>query len=260
MTDTHIRYVELFVTAVKTSSFNDPFESEEDSEDGKKKVFNHTPALFIDYLSLHESTDDLIRRVQSDLEGIDRVKFHKEIGADALSKAQERKVKALYQTIDRIKPQRKKTIPHAVVHSDKPLGKVYSFYTIKRAHKYESDVILFELSEGEALRISNMLQMIGKDYLRLQVLEEIELHLEFNEFYSAGSKQIVGTAADACHRIRQQLNANNQTITKEQLLQRVLNEYHIKRYAHASSGEKEKLMKKAVYQWTRDNKVGCITN
>lgn len=256
MTDAHIRYVELFVTAIKTSSFSDPFEFEEESQDGYKNKFNHAPAIYLDYLSLHESTDDLILNMRSELDGISRVKFQEEQGVDKLDKALQRKVKALYQVIDRIEPQRKKTIPHAVIHSDKALRKVYSFYLAKRAHKHESDVILFEFSEGKTLEISNMLQVIGKDYLRLQVLEEIKAHLEFNEYYSFTDKSMIDTAAEACHHIWRQ----NRTITRERLQQKVLNEFHIKRYAQKSSEEKERLTKKAVNQWMRDNKVNGITN
>lgn len=279
MTDTHIRYVELFVTAIKTSSFSDPFESEEESQDGLKKKFNHMPAIYLDYLSLHESIDDLILNIRSEMDGISRVKFQEEHETEKLGKTLERKVRALYQVIDRIKPlekhqmdseeskeeseeesQIKKMIPHAAIHDEKDLRKVYSFYMTKRAHKHGFDVILFELSEGQALEISHMLQVIGKDYLRLQVLEEIDTYLEFNEFYSINYKQIVESAADACHRISRQLITNNESITRAHLLQKVLNEFHIKRYANTSSEEKKRLTKKAVYQWTRDNKVKSITN
>lgn len=276
MTDTHIRYIELFITAIKTSSFSDPFESEEESQDGLKNKFNHTPAIYLDYLSLHESIDELILNIRSEMDGISRVKFQEEQETEKLGKTLERKVRALYQVIDRIKPlekpqeeieekseeesQIKKMIPHAAIYDEKDLRKVYSFYMTKRAHKHGFDVILFEYPEGKILEISKMLQVIGKDYLRLQVLEEIDTHLEFNEFYSINDKQIVESAADACHRISRQLITNNESITRAHLLQKVLNEFHIKRYANTSSEEKERLTKKAVYQWTRDNKVKSITN
>ena len=249
MTDTHIRYVELFVTAIKTSSFNDSLYEEEDE-------FNHTPLLFIDYFSLHETPDDIRQDIRTELDGVTRKTFQQNYGAGKLRDAQERKIVALYQTIDLMEPQREKTVPHAVVHSEKTLGKVYNFYLTKRAHKTESDVILYEFSEGQILDISHMLQAIGKGYLRLQVYQEIENHLEFNDFYSVTDRQVVDTPADACHQIWRK----NPAIIKDKLLKKVLNEYHIKRYENKAPEVAERLTKKAVGQWLRDNKVNSLTN
>lgn len=283
MTDTHIRYIELFVTAIKTSSFTDQLESQEESQEENKNKLNHTPTIYLDYLSLHESIDNLTLNTRSELDGISRVKFQEEHEIKKLSNSLERKVRALYKVIDRIQiqevskdeseeeseeesdkklveaSQRKKMIPHAAIYDDIDLRKVYSFYMTKRAHKHGFEVILFDLPDEKTLEISNMLQTIGKDYLRLHVLEEIETHLEFNEYYSMTEKRIIDTAAEACHWISRQLIKNNHTISRAELLQKVLNEFHIKRYASKSTEERERLTKKAVNQWMRDNNMHGIT-
>ncbi|WP_421774248.1 hypothetical protein [Gracilimonas sp.] len=245
MTDTQSRYIELFFTAIKTSSYSD---------------IEPKPAVYIDYLSLNELPEEYLKQVRSKFDGSSKEQFQKKLSINDLSKSLRKKVKALHQIIDRINYQNKKTIPHAVINSEKALSKVYNFYIKKRAHKYESDVILFEISEENTLNISNMLQIIGKEYLQLQVIKEIDEHLEFNEYYSKQDKKIVKKSADACNVIRQQLEKNSQSITIEELLKKVLNEFYIKKYANKSAQERKKLTKKAVFEWNRVNQYDCIKN
>lgn len=247
MTDTQIRYIELFITALKTSSF---YEDE----------FEHNSTIYIDYLSLHESLDNYTQKIRSELEFISQQVFRKKYSVDELTQSLERKVKLLNSACKKLKIEREGRIPATVVKEDAPLKKVFSFYCSKRAHKGGSDVILFKVSEGKALEVSNMLQVIGKDYLRLSLLEEVMIHLEFNDYYRLNDLQIVESSADACHMIRKQLNSNGQTITKEQLIDKVLNEFQIKRYTDKSAQEKKRLIKNTVGQWIRDNKIKCITN
>jgi hypothetical protein len=243
MTETQNRFIELFVTAIKTSSYAD---------------IEPKAAVYTDYVSLSGSTIEYLNQVHKEMDGVGRESFSKQNLLNKSLQGLKGKLQALMKTSKKLEIEREAIIPAAVIEEDDSLKNVYSFYINKRAHKPDSDVILLKISEDNMKEISNMLQIIGKEYLRQVVLEEIEEHLEFYDFYCKNKIQIVDTSANACYKIRLQMESNNQTITKSELVQKVLKDFYIKKYAEKSPQERKKLIKNAVAQWVRDNNYKFI--
>ncbi|MDR8389499.1 hypothetical protein NC796_00025 [Aliifodinibius sp. S!AR15-10] len=241
-------YIEILASAYNTGGFL------------RRKLQGY---VFEDYLELLGEKAAYIEELKEKYRGTTKKHLEKDIKVENMQIEYERKVSSLetilfdldlkeFDELNLNKDRYKSVESVYKYYRYKSVESVYKYYRYKTGQKKDSPVKVFRLNKPVLYKIIDMIKRLGKDFLELKILREVENHLRLTtEYYPMEEnvvKKTVDRAADAC----KEVYFSNTNISRDELIERVLNEYHIQNYDHLSPKKTEKRTKKAAKQWVRD--------
>lgn len=204
-------------------------------------------SVFISYLKLIKEYQKLILSLEDKHHGTTRANFEKTYSISQQENEIRNKVQSFKNRAEQVAPINTYDFyPNDALQ--KKYKDLYSYHRSKTGHIEGKPLTINRYREEDLIANDKKLKVIAKECVKVQLLEKIKDELEFSEVYTSADLKVVEGAADACWELYRSKN----DITSTQLMQRVLSEYHIKRYDSFSPEETERKTKNAVNQWIRD--------
>lgn len=227
-------YIELLATTINSSGF---------------LIHSIPKAVFISYLKLNEEYEQVQGKIQQKYDRTSKKNFEEEVSISKCRDTLERKLESFQRRVESLSP----ITSYEFYPNDslKTLYKdLYNFYCSKTGHKKEKPLKINKYKGADLISTEKKIRFIAKDYVKIELFDEIRDELAFLDLYSLSDLNIVDSVADACWDVFQ----SNNNITRKKLIERVQVEYFIKKYDDLATTARQKKVKRTAQQWVNDNR------
>jgi|GEM_PF-3053349 len=227
-------FIELLMTTINSSGF----------------VFRSIPkTAFTSFLKLNEEYEREQEKLKQKYNRSSKTYFEENISVSGREDKLKNKMRSFRRRVESISPISSfEFYPNDALKYE--YKELYDFYCSKTGHKRDKPFPVNKYEKIDLISTEEKINQIAKDYLEIDLLLEIQDELEFSEIYTSSDLNKVEIAADACW----ELYKSNNDIGKTELINQVLNKYHIQKYNQLSKEETEDKTRSAVKQWIRDVK------